>query len=107
MTENSAILKSELSVNATANMGYHIAGNEVTVHNGRDKQRKDNDGVASHKGNTGQQHHIGQHNNKNKDEDMTMVEEAKNNNNVGQATKKTTTESRNVTNSQNSIPLPQ
>jgi len=88
-------------------MGYHIAGNEVTVPNGREKQRKDNDGATSHKGNTGQQHRIGQHNNNNKDEDMTMVDEAKNNNNVGQATKKTTTESRNVTNSQSRLPLPQ
>jgi len=66
-------------------MGHHIAGSEVTVPNGRGKQRKDNDGATSHKGNTGQQHHVGQHNN-NKDEDMTMVEEAKNNNNVEHAT---------------------
>ena len=68
-------------------MDDHIAGSEVTVPNGRGKQRKDNDGATSHKGNTGQQHRIGQHNN-NKDEDMTMVEEAKNNNNVEHATKK-------------------
>ena len=58
-------------MNATANMGYHIAGNEVTVPNGRDKQRKDNDSATSHKGNAGQQHRIRQHNN-NKDKDVTM-----------------------------------
>jgi len=86
-------------------MGHHIAGSEVTVPNGRGKQRKDNEGATYHKGNTGQQHHVGQHNN-NKDEDMTMVEEAKNNNNVEHATKKKTTESRNITNSQSNLPLP-
>jgi hypothetical protein len=86
-------------------MGHHIAGSEVTVPNGRGKQRKDNDGATSQMGNTGQQHHVGQHNN-NKDEDMMMVEEAKNNNNVEHATKKKTTESRNITNSQSNLPLP-